>query len=410
MRHHGTYRKILLSYSILTIIMTLLIGTAASFLFSVSYRKEMDRMDQQLMDQISNNMQLKVFSRAVTLSNELMLGASSQTITQPFYAKVQSTDLLHSYQQIYKILSQNSDTVADINIYYADINLVVSAVNKVKYLDTRKETDDVHAFVTGIAENLSGTRFITVEPDSALRANSLVQRDTCVLYVAPYYRDLDGGFLVIQLKAEALRQIILEFYGNREADFWVIAPDSRPAVQLGRTEWSEVQETFCQMPSEGSCEMTCCSSGTSILSAQAIAGTGYSFVKAESSSRLYAQIPQNVMILMLVCGLALLVGLAVSLLFSRYFYDPVRNLLQDACASLEEASVRFPDGSASEYMYISSLINHAAEELDKMKKKQKENEEQLRQRLTTNILYGACDARRIREEAERLGIPIEFPF
>ena len=80
-KYSKEYHKMLLSYSVLTVMMTLLIGATAAFLFSDSYQREMRRMDQQLMDQAAYNIQLEVFGRTLTLSNDLMLGSSSEPVS-----------------------------------------------------------------------------------------------------------------------------------------------------------------------------------------------------------------------------------------------------------------------------------------------------------------------------------------
>lgn len=410
-KYSKVYHKMLLSYSVLTVMMTLLIGATAAFLFSDSYQREMRRMDQQLMDQAAYNIQLEVFGRTLTLSNDLMLGSSSEPVSKPFSAKSESTDYYHSYQQIFKVFSQNSDLIADISFYYANRNVIVSAVQKIKYLDTRHDADDICAFAHELKTNTEVSRWISVDTNPGLRENSIVQPDACMLYVVPYYKNPSGGYLVIQVRKEMIQQILDDFYGNRETEFWLISPENEPMLQTGTTVWSEDKNPLIPLADDlGNGETAFQTYDSHVVAVKQIPDTGFCLVKWEDAGYFNAQLPQNTILLLSACAAALLCGFIFALFSSKYFYHPVQNLLQEACASLKEASDRFSGENSSEFSQISSLINHAAEELDIMKQKQKENHGQLKQRLAANFLYGISDARKIREDAEHLGIPVDFPY
>ena len=118
---NSIFNKMILSYIILVIFITLVLGGTFYFYFTSSYNDVVENVHLKMLEQVRTTVNTRVIetveSNYMTLANEFISNSDYLFI---FHDDLSGnhTKILQSYKYLQKMVSSNSSVISNVHIYY----------------------------------------------------------------------------------------------------------------------------------------------------------------------------------------------------------------------------------------------------------------------------------------------------
>lgn len=364
-RLRTVFVKLILSYIVLILITLIFVGVTSYLYFASSFNEQIEKVNQRILSHLSQTIEKDVIS--IVESNYLSIAAGDVNKTSPalfffdnglegHHSKVKDI-----HMQLKTLVASNSDLIASIAVYYKNNNVLISSDAGITYLDqavwidldwlqraqspeTRKQWMETRKVSSNIASDSHATDLMT--------------------FVRPYpYTSNEAkikGYIAIHINESALRNIIhlndpsdsnqmvlLDSEGN------TLSHSTTAALYKPLSGYTYIADIL-NSDSKSNHFVEKLGTVKTMISYVTIPSAGWKLVSMTPVDEFYKSTTPIRNTLILICFIAIVIGLIVSNIFTFNMYNPLKAIIHKARQRLGTNHLQ----NENEFMFIDHVMNN----------------------------------------------------
>ncbi len=396
--------QLLITYSLLTLIVSLIIGVMGFYYFSRNYNKSIEQLDRKLLEHVRGNIEELVLNKTSKVYLDLTDAVLGESVlyffNYPLYGNY--FNVANAHQSLQKLVNTNPDLIQSIFVYYRENNMLISSTAGLTRLDSGKnDTYSKIDWLTAMQDMPEktlwyGTRLAPLSfdlPNSWVNIFSLVK--TYPLVSSQSYK----GFVAINLYETAISDIIQELAPAQGNTLFVIDGEGRVISHKDKSILNTVLpknsyvEKILSSPEEQGSFFDRIDGNEQVVSYTSLANTGWKLVKVDSLKLFYSESRAIGIKLLIVCCGSILVGFLLSVLFSNRIYSPLRTILNTISRSyLSSASGYTSAGAVNEYEYIDKSFKNISVEINELRHTLDKNYPIIKYKLVNALFHDSMES------------------
>lgn len=358
------------SYAALVLLMTVTTSGVAFFYFQSKYNEELEKFPQLYVKNIAKEIETRIVDESKSLYMEIsgLLNLPVGGLFSPD-DKVEglATKLVTSVGLLQGIASRNYDRIEAVHLYYVKQQILLSSTGFHTQIEAGSPLITDTILQEMMLRNLSQKwelyhrpAYLGIPAMSLFRSHRCfpilsTPEDCSLLITIEFQSDYLRGILTRLMPEDGGETVLVnaagtEFFGDSEKSPW----DPRA--------WSVFrQDLNTTAPDRVQARLVPGSEGTKLLTALALADSGWYLVNVISPAKLYKRGDVIWLVLVLIGVVASLVGLAVSGWLSAHIYTPLKNLMARLGTVF---GVPTQDPERDEYQMISSALDQISNRME----------------------------------------------
>ncbi len=395
-RYNNVLHKLVFSYTLLTLILTFILGGASYIYFSHNYKNEVKKVHQTLLEHekktIENNILQFVQSLYIDLSTpqhkntDIMFLANNPL--QGNHIK-----LNNGFLYLRDIASYNN-VVDSIHIFYENHNLILSSSFGIKYL--AEEDRNFYKDMDWLKESYASEDISPwISTRQVMTELGIQNHKDIISYVRAYpfsYRASNTkNIITININERAISNIIKELSPDNYGDTFAIDTDGRIISHIDSAtlynnlyDKNYIQTILHDTKSQNSFVQKIDGS-VYMVSYVTLKPSNWKLVNLTSIEQFYSNSAFIQRMLIIICLITIIIGFLLAIFFSSHIYRPLKTLTQRVKSLFNDAK-----GQAylkeNEYALIDGVINDLSSKVDKLKDTLKANQPLIKHNLVTSLL------------------------
>ncbi|MBP1989403.1 helix-turn-helix domain-containing protein [Paenibacillus eucommiae] len=418
----SVFYKLFFSYTILLIVTTLIIGTTSYLYFTTNFNREIERIHSRMLAQTNELMHISIFQKAEKIYAELIMNPAYQPAIQLFDAPLESnySTINEVYKQLKDISLSDQDLLDYISIYYKENNMLISSKHGVSFFnDTSGRAAADKDWIVRMDQARQSTLWIETR-NAIENASSYNVSESIFSYVRAFpvnvRTESAKGYIAVHMKEKAIFEMIRSKEPSDRGSNLVIdgeghfiaAADSKLA-EIVLSDSHIMASLTGDVPEQGDF-IGSIDGIKSMISYTTIPANGWKLVFTTPIESFYqtSSIVQRTLIV--ICLVAIIIGMIISNVFTLNLYNPLRRLL-NSVRQVFGPSVAAQEGHANEYAFINSTLNHASAKMLELETAVKANVPLIKHNLAISLLSGTLSTEtELRERLELLHLALEGPY
>lgn len=413
-RFNTIFYKLIFSYSILTVLITVILGFTSYYYSSRAINGQIEKLHQKMLEHLKNVINISVLKKVDDLYIDLSVGKYSNDDIVYLFDNPGSRDysrINNVYSYLKGLASANSDIIDSVYLYFPDQNMLLSSSFGVKFLDDQSRAaytktdwfDAIRSYGGGTV--WVGTRKMPRLTDAGSGTADLLT------YIHSYpYTQVSGtyrGFIVINIRESALSQCIRDIAPDDYNDIYILGPDGRilSACTAGLLYKDLSAEPYAQSilasSQQEESDVRKIGGVASMVSFTTLPPTGWRLVNTTSMDVFYKQSVFVQQVLVVICLSVLAFGLILSTIFTSYLYNPWKSLI-NGIRNMFSSSRRFEDSKYPEVEFINGIVNELSVKVHELQDTLAQNRPLIKHNLVSGLLNNHILTREQYEETVRL--------
>lgn len=412
----SVWSKMVFSYLAVVLVIALLLGSIFYLFFSHQYSEEIRINKQMMLKNTVNYIESSVIQRVNQIYLSLALGSPVNIDLDTFQG---NHSKVVDIQQLLKNQVQNhSDLIQAIHLYDTEDHFMIStehglllyesnpsgAGSTADWIDAMKETEESSLWME--------TRMVPQDAYTKLTEQS--NMNPLISYVHSYPFQSSGQdcklMIAIDIKESAVSQII----GNMipadyertfivDQDGTVISAADKSLLGSPAEENPLIQSLLSFKPSDGSFTHTF-DHGSYVVSHDQFTGNGWKIYTTTPAKSFYYKmngLKEGVLIL---CLLAVAVGIAMSSIFTAAGYSPLKRIMNNIKSRLDS-----PLGSKeNEYQFIDTAFNSLSNKVDSLEETLQANHKMIKHNIMLNMLNNRFTPEELTEQLQSIQVSMAY--
>lgn len=348
----SVFIKLLITYCIMSILASLLIGTLSYEISSRLYNQQIEQGSMALLEQYKALIETEIMMPAKKTATDLLFNDEYKDISGFFDSDIRYDGLYWYDKEIKDFMSRRLRLVRDIYLYHLDENIILSAVEGALFLDTR----DNFWWALEEGEILQeGTGWSLQYYEDRILALRFRQKYPLV------QTDRPKGYIVVDVNINALLELMDSLSANQEGNLLLLDQENRLIPVTG--EWFAEMVNSCKYEEEqGGGQKMSWEREDYYITYSSPLENGWRLALITPVTDFYASTIYLQRMIILLTGICIAIGIVFSIVFSRKIYSPVKKIVD-----------RIQDGAGSsfltgnEYEFIDREILHLGESVQELK-------------------------------------------
>ncbi|MGZ9585555.1 helix-turn-helix domain-containing protein [Paenibacillus marinisediminis] len=401
------YYKLILSYIALILITLIFVGVTSYLYFTSNFNEQVQKVNHRMLAQIRQIMEDKVVNHADKLYLQLV---ASQEYKDNFVLLFNNTvsgkhmKIQDIYEMLQMIVTSNSDILDSISVYYKVNNMVISSRTGMTIMDNNRtlHTDWIETIERSQRKDI----WLAARPVSGAQCcNS--QASDLVTFVRAYPIVSDPnkikGYVAIHVNEQALHRIIRSSEPIDVGQMLLIdtqgdiVSDSQPQSLYRNIKQEPYIRHILQSSERSGNFIEQVDDVKSMITYQTLGGTDWKLINITPVDEFYKKSTVIRNTLILICIIAILIGIIISNIFTFNMYHPLRSIIAKAAGLFHQPQ---GDKTVNEYHLIDKVINNLSNRVHELQDTLTTNMPIIKHNFVTGLL---CQTIRSQEElAERV--------
>ena len=394
-KQKSIFLKFILSYIVLIIFITMMLGFTAYFYSSSNYNKEIKKLDNELIDQYKKIIEDNIIVKAEKLYLDLITARTRSfdldTVFQSDVGDIAVIAALNNYLNY--IVISNTDILDAVHIYFTDSKILVSSKIGLKYLN--EVSGETPANMDWIAEfdSLNAKSHWRETKASYVSDGQSINIFTFVkTYPYSMPSSTSKGYIAFDIKEEALYGIIDNANLRHSGDIFIIdnkgnsiTHSNAENVAKNLTDKKYILDII-KSPLKSSDFIDNVDGIASMISYTTFSND-WSLVKVTPVNDFYRASNTLQKALLILCLTAIFIGVSLALIFSKHLYNPIKHMVS-LVQSLFKTPAAASGKSQNEYIIINNAINNLSSQVDLLQNHLQANRPLIKHIIVTNLLQG----------------------
>lgn len=398
--------KLFLSFTVLIVLTTLIVGTTSSIYFTSNFNEEIENIHADMLSHTSEMIDTNILQKAEKVYVDLAMNPDLAFLfDNPIEGN--TAKILDAQRSLNNAVRLYPDLLESISVYYQKNQIVLSSQQGITYLNDSTEKIIVDTnWIRQMDQSKStgmwiGTRLVAADLGGSTGGAKLFT------YVRTYpfavTAERAQGYIAVNMKESALNSVIRSKSSADRGQLFIID-------RQGEVISSDNSHSLRESVSPATLESMFRSGDTmdsfideedgarSFVSHTTLFTTGWKLVKITSVEQFYKKSSSIQRTLIIICLIAVAVGLALANLFTVNLYNPLKALLQSLRQSFGPA-VHTPTGKTlNEYTLINETIRSLSVKMTELETTVEENRPVIKHHFVSDWLLRANGTREEWEE------------
>lgn len=389
-RFNTVFYKLIFTYIIIIFFTITFMGISSYVYFSSNFNREIENINDRMLGYLSNSLDENIFKKTEKIYLELFtphikndeLFSLFEQSPAGNYAKIHS---IYTYLQ--NVESLNPALLRSVDIYYKNNNLMISSLTGMDYLD--REGDSVPWL-----NEIKQTKKNLIWLDYKGRAG----KTDYVTLVGGYPYGMDQekkGFMAVHIRKSALSHLLSDTSSEDSGQIFIISQNGVVAKSDSKELNYDLDEAFIQKIVQSKDKEQNLNEEIdgikSIVSYSTISSNGWKLVSITPVENFYKKSDAIQQALLLIGIIVVILGLAISHIFTRNMYTPIKLLINKSKSLFGESEVNNA-ADKNEYKLIDNLIDNLSVKVSGLENTLSDNLPVIKSKLTFDLLNGKVNS------------------
>ncbi|WP_019909167.1 helix-turn-helix domain-containing protein [Paenibacillus sp. HW567] len=414
----SAWTRMALSYGSIVIIIVLLVCSFFYIYFSRSYNEELQNKNQLILDNTVRTIEETVLQRVQQIYLDLSLDKSADI---RLFAKPSAQSSLDSVIDLQELLKSkvagNSDLIQSIHLYYPKQNIMLSSLYGLRYNADQGEgaasyADWLGSMRTSRQNSLwTSTRKVPLDIFSSLADDN---GNALFTYAHSYPIQSSGKtgdvIIAIDVKESAVSNIIENMMPSQFTSTFIVNPSGRTIsnahkILLGQKGGydASITKALASGSPKGSFDDKI-GDTPFVVSYQTLPATGWTIYSAMPASYYYEQSIMVQKLILGICLIAIVIGLALSAVLVKANYRPIKRLVD----RIRDTSGPVPNHIKNEYRLIDHSFIQLSNKVSNLEETLLANSPAIKHKAVLKLLLGGNNQSQWAEELPALGIAQQY--
>ncbi|MGF9700295.1 helix-turn-helix domain-containing protein [Paenibacillus sp. MABNR03] len=407
--------RMVLSYLAIVLVIALLFGSILYLFFSNQYSKEIRNAKQLSLKNTVNYIESSVIQKVNQVYLSLALGSSVNIDLDRLQGN--HGKILDIEQLLKKQVQNYSDLIQAIHLYDTENHFMISSVYGLLLYESSSSSEaNMADWIVAMKETEGNSLWMQtrmVPQDVYIQSPEPNNMNSLISYVHSYPFQSSGQdskvMIAIDIKESAISQIIKNMLpADYESTFIidrdgiVISAADKSLLGSSNTE-NLVQSLLSDHSSDGSFSPII-DHGSYVISQDQFKGTGWRIYTTTPNKNFYYKLDSLKEVSVILCLLAVAVGIAMSSIFTAANYSPLKRLLNNIKSRMDSPTSLKQD----EYRFIDTAINSLSSKVDSLEETLQANHRMIKHSIMLNMLHNRFTPEELAEQLQSVQISMAY--
>ncbi|NUU76051.1 AraC family transcriptional regulator [Paenibacillus xylanilyticus] len=407
--------RMVLSYLAIVLVIALLFGSILYLFFSNQYSKEIRNAKQLSLKNTVNYIESSVIQKVNQVYLSLALGSSVNIDLDRLQGN--HGKILDIEQLLKKQVQNYSDLIQAIHLYDTENHFMISSVHGLLLYESSSSSEaNMADWIVAMKETEGNSLWMQtrmVPQDVYIQSPEPNNMNSLISYVHSYPFQSSGQdskvMIAIDIKESAISQIIKNMLpADYESTFIidrdgiVISAADKSLLGSSNTE-NPVQSLLSDHSSDGSFSPII-DHGSYVISQDQFKGTGWRIYTTTPNKNFYYKLDSLKEVSVILCLLAVAVGIAMSSIFTAANYSPLKRLLNNIKSRMDSPTSLKQD----EYRFIDTAINSLSSKVDSLEETLQANHRMIKHSIMLNMLHNRFTPEELAEQLQSVQISMAY--
>jgi len=404
-----------LSYLAVVLVIALLFGSIFYLFFSHQYSKEIRINNQLSLKSTVNTIENSVIQKVNQVYLSLALGNAANINLDSLQGN--HSKILDIEQSLKNMVQNYSDLIEAIHVYDTKNNFIVSSVyGLLLYEDTPSSVDHTTDWIAAMKETPESSLWMKtrmVPQDAYIESREQSNRSPLISYVHSYPFQSSGqdskALIAIDIKESAISQIIKNMLPADYANTLIIDQDgtvisAADKTLIGTFTEENLTQSLLSYPSSEEGFTPVFNYDSHVVTQDQFKGNAWRIYTTTPNESFYYKMDSLKEISVLLGLLAVAVGIAMSSLFTRANYSPLKRILNNIKSRMDSPTSLKQD----EYRFIDTTINSLSNKVDSLEETLQANHKMIKHSIMLNMLNNRFTPEELTEQLQSVHISMAY--
>ena len=413
-RFNTVLYKMFLSYAVLIVLTTFIIGMTSYMFFTSNFNREVEKIHMGSLNHTSEMMDHNVFRKVESIYTEL---AMNTEVSFLFDYPIEGNQA--KVPEIKKILEHTAnlypDLVESISVYYENHQAILSSRGGITYLNevANKNTANT-SWISMIEQSGSSMLWMGKQYGNKQLTNKSITYARAYPFILK--KGKIQGYIAIHTKDDIVYDLIRPTSSGGEVLQFIVDQSGElistgDANNLSAFDQNKDLIDAVIHPGEQSGIFTEKNKNTrSVVSYTTLATTGWKLIQVTPVEEYYKRSAVIQRTLIIICLIAIIVGVGVSRLFIANLYNPLKKVIH-SIRSLFGLSLHPTEKTLNEYTLINQAISNLSEKMVKLEATVEDNLPLIKHHLIFGLLHKTISSDvELNEKIKYLQLKMTAPY
>lgn len=398
------YYRLIFSYIGLITITTLLLGSMSYYFFSTNFNEEIIKVNQTKLDHMEMITEKTIFEKTEQIYADLAINEFNNRDLKMLFDS-NSTDRntliseVHHYLQ--GIVNIKSDFLQGIDIYFADLQMVISSTSGVKYLNDENSKQWIQYNWLDADHTLpqyrwldNGSIHVGID-ENIITEDSLIKSSSAISFIGSYpYSASAGklkGVIALHIDSTAVQNMIMDS-DREEAGKVLLVSDNGTLITSSRTmidpvPYQEIIANTVAATEKRGDSIVRINDEKHMVTYTTLASNGWKLIDITPIEEFYKKSSAVLRTLLWGSAIAILIGVVLSNILTWKIYNPLKMILVTSRKLFADHEKSPQSASENEYTFINSVINNLSVKVRDLETTITNNKPLILNQLILGLLY-----------------------
>jgi AraC-like DNA-binding protein len=394
-RFSNAFTRILISFIIIVILNTALLGIVFYHYFTDSFNEKIETINYKMLEYMDGLINEKVFNLAnKTFVNFILTDEVNRLFDDGLPDNLSKITVV--YDKMKQFVHENSDMIDSINLYFRDPDVFLSSSGGIRYLGSNSSF-----LPPEYTEMLDG--FLSVDDPIVWTGKYDITQDDYLMYSATKSVFLaffsypinvpankSRGCLLINFKEAAVKNILEQSYFHIEGSIFLINENNDIITShstgnlLGGITYDLLLEDPHLFDEQYETVVKSIDGIESIISTRILGVNNWKLVNITPVEIFYKDSILLQRTLIIVCLFVLIIIIFLANMFSKNLYNPVKLLVKNTLTLIGQKST-YNNIRSNEYKFLNNVVNDFSDKVNKLETTMQNNESLIRHTLVQDL-------------------------
>lgn len=407
--------KMVLSYLAVVLVIALLFGSIFYLFFSHQYSKEIRINNQLSLKSTVNTIESSVIQKVNQVYLSLALGNAASIDLDSL--KGNHSKILDIEQSLKNMVQNYSDLIEAIHVYDTKNHFIVSSVyGLLLYEDTPSSVDHTTDWIAAMKETPESSLWMKtrmVPQDVYIESRKQGKMSPLISYVHSYPFQSSGqdsrAMIAIDIKESAISQIIENMLPADYANTLIIDQDgtvisAADKTLIGSSTEENLTQSLLTFHSSDENFTPVFNYDSHVVTQDQFKGNAWRIYTTTPNESFYYKLDSLKEISVLLGLLAVAVGIAMSSIFTRANYSPLKRIMNNIKSRMDSPTSLKQD----EYRFIDTTFNSLSNKVDSLEETLQANHRMIKHSIMLNMLNNRFTPEELTEQLQSVHISMAY--
>lgn len=407
--------KMVLSYLAVVLVIALLFGSILYLFFSHQYSKEIRINNQLSLKSTVNYIESSVIQKVNQVYLSLALGNAASIDLDSL--KGNHSKILDIEQSLKNMVQNYSDLIEAIHVYDTKNHFIVSSVyGLLLYEDTPSSMDHTTDWIAAMKETSESSLWMKtrmVPQDVYIESREQGKMSPLISYVHSYPFQSSGqdskAMIAIDIKESAISQIIKNMLPADYANTLIIDQDgtvisAADKTLIGSSTEENLTQSLLTFHTSDESFTPVFNYDSHVVTQDQFKGNAWRIYTTTPNESFYYKLDSLKEISVLLGLLAVAVGIAMSSIFTRANYSPLKRIMNNIKSRMDSPTSLKQD----EYRFIDTTFNSLSNKVDSLEETLQANHRMIKHSIMLNMLNNRFTPEELTEQLQSIHISMAY--